>query len=224
MNFKEIPIENRPREKLMNKGAKSLTNSELMAIIISTGNKKENVIELSDKFFNKYNLKSLSRLKLGSLKKQMGIGDAKACKIIACFELGRRLSSFSENKKIIIKNPKDVANLFMLDMGTLEKEYFKALYLDSKNQIIKQETLFIGSLNESIVHPRDIFKIALEENAASVVILHNHPSGDPNPSEQDLEITKRIIEAGKIIGIEVLDHIIIGENKYISLKQKGIFY
>ncbi len=222
MNIKTLPTEERPREKLIKHGSKTLTNSELLAIILRTGNKKESVLELSNKFFKKYNLKSLSRLKTSTLKKQLGIGDAKACQIMACFELGKRFSAFKEGKKPVIRNAKDIADLFIPEMDALEKEHFKGIYLDSRKKIIKQETIFIGSLNESVVHPREIFKIALDENAAAIILLHNHPSGDPNPSSFDIEITKELIKAGELLGIQVLDHIIIGGKKYISLKEKDL--
>ncbi len=222
MNIKTLPSDERPREKLIKYGPKTLTNSELLAIIISTGSKKENVLTLSTKLFRKYSLKSLSRLKIGSLKKQLGIGDVKACQITACFELGRRLASFKDMKKPQIANAKDVAKLFIPEMGTLEKEHFKGIYLDSKKRIIKQETIFIGSLNESVVHPREIFKIAIEESSAAIILLHNHPSGDPNPSNFDIEMTKELIQAGELLGIEILDHIIIGGEKYVSLREKGL--
>jgi DNA repair protein RadC len=222
MNIKQLPLEERPREKLIKNGPQAMTNSELLAIILRTGSKKENVLNISNKLLSNYNIKSLSTLKITKLKKQLGIGDAKACQIMACFELGRRLSAFKEEKKIAIKNAKDLAKLFISDMGSLEKEHFKGVYLDSGKRIIKHETIFIGSLNESVVHPREIFKIALNENAAAVIILHNHPSGNPNPSSFDLEITKELVKAGDFMGIPVLDHIIIGGNKYISLKEKGL--
>ncbi len=222
MIIKKLPPDERPREKLIKYGPRTLTNSELLAIIISTGSKKENVLALSNKLFGKYNLKSLSKLKIGSLKKQLGIGDAKACKIIACFELGKRLSSFKETKRPVIKSAKDIAKLFIHDMGSLEKEHFKGIYLDTRKRIIKEETIFIGSLNESVVHPREIFKPALDESAAAIILLHNHPSGDPSPSSFDIKITEELVKAGNLLGIEVLDHIIIGGKKYISLKEKGL--
>lgn len=222
MIIKSLPLNERPREKLIKQGPKILTNSELLAIILRTGNKKENVLELSNKFFKKYNIKSLSRLKISTLKKQLGIGDAKACQIIACFELGKRLASFKGEKKIQIKSAKDIAKIFIPEMGSLEKEHLKGIYLDSRNKIIKQETIFIGSLNESVIHPREIFKIALDENAASIILLHNHPSGDPNPSDYDIEVTKELVIAGRLLGIEILDHIIIGGNKFMSLRDKKL--
>lgn len=220
MNIKELRKEDRPRERLIRNGPEVLSNSELLAIILGTGSKKMDVLELSNKFFKKYNIKNLSRLKISILKKELGIGDAKACKIISCFELGRRLFSFSENKKIQIKNAKDIAEIFIPKMNHLEKEYFKGVYLDSRQKIIKEETIFVGSLNESVVHPREIFKIALEENAAAIIVLHNHPSGNSAPSKFDEEITKELIKAGEVLGIPILDHIIIGDKEYFSFREE----
>ncbi len=222
MRIKSLPLDDRPREKLTEKGPKALSDSELLAIILGTGSKKESVINISNKLFNKYNLKSLSRLGIGTLKKELGIGEAKACQIIACFELGRRLAKFKEDKKSAIKNAKDIAKIFIPEMGSLKKEYFKGIYLDSRKKVIKEETIFVGSLNESVIHPREIFEIALNENAAALILIHNHPSGNPKPSSQDIEITKELIKAGDILGIPVLDHIIIGNNKYVSLREKGL--
>jgi len=213
MKIKSLPLDERPREKLMKHGPRNLTDSELLAIILRTGNKKESVIGLSNKLINKYNLRSLSRIKVGSLKKQLGI---------ACFELGKRLAAFKEDKKPIIKNAKDIVKLFLPEMSVLEKEHFKGVYLDTRKRIIKQENIFIGSLNESVVHPREIFKIALDENAVAIITLHNHPSGDPTPSSYDIEMTKELVKAGDLLGIQILDHIIIGGKKYVSLKEKGL--
>ena len=222
MNIKSLPASDRPREKLIKNGAEFLTNSELLAIILRTGNKKENVIELSNKFFKNYNIKSLAKLKTSTLKKQLGIGDAKACQILACFELGKRLFSFTEKEQPQIKSAQDIFKIFGSQMSFLEKENFKGIYLNSKHKIIKEETIFIGSLNESVVHPREIFRIAIEENAAAIILVHNHPSGDPTPSNQDIEITKDLILVGELLGIQVLDHIIIGDDKYFSMKEKSI--
>ena len=222
MKIKSLPLDDRPREKLIKNKPKSLSNSELLAIILGTGNKKESVINVTSKLLSKYNIKSLSRLGIGTLKKELGIGDAKACQIVACFELGRRLAKFKEDKKRPIKNAKDIAKIFIPEMGSLKKEHFKGIYLDSRKRIIKEETIFIGSLNESIIHPREIFQIALNENAAALILIHNHPSGDPKPSVQDIEITKDLVKAGDIIGIPVMDHIIIGSNNYFSFREKDL--
>lgn len=222
MKIKSLPLNERPREKLIKNGPGTLSDSELLAIILRVGNKKESVVNVANRLFNKYNLRSLSRLSIGSLKKESGIGDAKACQIIASFELGRRLAGFKIDKKIAIKSAKDLAKMLIPEMGSLKKEHLKGFFLDSKNKIIKEETIFIGSLNESVIHPREIFQIAINENAASVILVHNHPSGDPKASREDIEITKQLIYGGKILGIPVLDHIIIANNTYLSLKEKGL--
>jgi DNA repair protein RadC len=223
MKIKDILQEERPRERLINNGPKNLTNSDLLAIILRQGSKKDNVLELSQKIFNKYNLKTLSRMKWGSLKKILGIGEAKACQIIACFELGRRASAFKKEKKLKINSANDIAKIFLPELSLLKKEHCIGVYLDSRKRIIKKEIIFIGSLDASVIHPREIFQPAINESAAALILLHNHPSGDPTPSTDDIEITRQLISAGKVLGIEFLDHIIIGYNKYCSLREKGIF-
>lgn len=223
LKIKDIPPEERPRERLTKNGPKALSNAELLAIILGNGSKKENVLELSKKLLKENNLKSLSRKRVNSLKNNLGIGEAKACQIIACFELGRRLAAFRDDKKPMINNVQDIVKIFMLEMVSLKKEHFKAVFLDSRKRIIKDETIFIGSLNASIIHPREIFQAALEEGAAAVILLHNHPSGNPEPSDDDIEITKQLVKAGEILGIEVLDHIVIGNKRYFSFKEKGYF-
>lgn len=221
MKIKDFPTNEKPREKLIKFGPSFLTNSELLAIILRTGCQKEDVLSLSNKLFNKYNLKSMSSLQISVLKKELGIGDAKACQIVSCFELGKRLSSFNEKSAPIIKSAKILADLFIPEMGCLQKEEFRVVYLDTRMKLIKSETIFVGSLNESLVHPRDIFKRALEENSAAIIIMHNHPSGNSEPSSYDIETTKSLIQAGELLGISVLDHIIIGFNEYTSLKERG---
>ncbi|OGJ21291.1 hypothetical protein A3K73_05560 [Candidatus Pacearchaeota archaeon RBG_13_36_9] len=221
MKIKSLPLEDRPREKLIKQGAENLTNSELLAIILRVGNRGENVLDLSNKLFNKYDIRSLSRVEISKLRKEIGIGDAKACQIAACFELGRRLAAFKKDGHII-RDTKDIAKIFLPEMGALKKEHFKGVYLNSRKRIIKEETIFIGSLNESVIHPREIFRIALDENAAALILLHNHPSGDPTPSEFDIKVTKELVKAGDILGIKVLDHIILGENKYLSFKEERL--
>lgn len=223
LKIKDLPLEERPRERLIKHGPKTLSNTELLAIILRSGSKKENVIELSNRLLKENNIKSLSRKRINYLKNNLGIGEVKACQIIACFELGRRLAAFKDKSKPMIHNAKDVVKIFMPDVSSLKKEHFKGIFLDSRKRLIKDETIFIGSLNASIIHPREIFQIALEEGAAAVILLHNHPSGDPKPSDDDIEITKQLVKAGDILGIEVLDHIIIGNKRYFSFKEKGYF-
>jgi len=169
MKIKSLPSDSRPREKLIKYGPTSLSDAELLAIILRTGNKKENVLSLSNKLFSKFDIKKLSRARISNLKKSLGVGDAKACQILACFELGRRLAKFKEDKNIIVREAKDIAKIFIPEMSSLKQEHFKGIYLNSRKKIIRTETLFVGSLNESVIHPREIFQIALEENAAALL-------------------------------------------------------
>lgn len=150
-----------------------------------------------------------------------GIGSAKAIQILAAVEIGRRIANLDYNDRYVIRSPEDGAKYVMNDMRFLSQEHFVCLYLNTKNQVIHKQTIFIGSLNASIVHPREVFREAFKRSAASIIALHNHPSGDPTPSREDIEVTKRLAECGKIIGIDLLDHLIIGENKFVSLKEKG---
>jgi len=225
MKIKDISNDERPRERLKKHGAEVLSSSELLAIILGQGSKKENVIVMANKLLMNYNLDVLSKLRISELKKNFGIGEAKACQIVACFELGRRSVSFNYDKKIVINSAEDIGKLFLPKMSHLKKENFRVVYLDSRKRAIKEETIFIGSLNASVVHPREIFEPAITEGVAAIILLHNHPSGDPTPSEDDLEITKQIVSSGKILGIEVLDHVIIGRNSYYSMREceKSIF-
>ena len=222
--IKELPISERPREKLEQFGAESLSNDELIAIIIRTGSRTDSAIELSKKVLSLDNrgLGYLRDTTLEELMKVKGIGKCKGSQILAAIEIGKRLSYGQALEKVKITDPSTIANLYMDEMRYLQKEHFKIALLDTKNQIIATEEISVGTLNASIVHPRDVFKVAIKRNANSIILIHNHPSGDPIPSSEDINITNRLIDAGKLIGIRVLDHIIIGDNKYISFKEKNL--
>jgi DNA repair protein RadC len=219
----DLPLDERPRERLIKFGAESLSNAELLAIILRTGTQSDNVINLSNRILKDYTLPQLSRANVSELSKIHGIKTAKATQIAAAFELARRLESHSDKPKPKIKTQEDAYKLIAPKLRNLKKETFKALYLDTKNQLIKMETISIGSLDASVVHPREVFKKAIQESAAAIILAHNHPSGDPEPSPEDIELTKRLLESGNLIGIEVLDHIIVGDGEYVSLKEKGGF-
>lgn len=219
--IRDFPLQERPRERLITQGVKSLSNAELLAIILRNGSSKENVLDLAKSILHHHNLKALSRKRVNKLKTIFGIGEVKACQIIASFELGRRLAAFSEGSKKQINSAKDIARYFIPEMSSLKKEHFKAVYLDSRKKVVKEETIFVGSVNESIVHPREIFQGAIIEGAAALIVIHNHPSGDPTPSEEDIEVTKELVLCGELLGIELLDHVIIGNNKYVSLQEQG---
>ena len=221
MKIKDFCKSERPRERLRFYGVNALSNSELLAIILGHGTKKENVLVLANRLLTKYDLGHLSCLSITELKNVFGIGEAKACQIVACFELGRRRGCFNSEEKATINSAKDISKLFLSKMSNLKKENFCVVYLDSRRKIIKDEIVFVGTLNASIVHPREIFEIAILEGAAAIIVMHNHPSGDSNPSSEDLEITKQLISCGKILDIEVLDHVIFGNNSYYSLRENG---
>ena len=222
--IKELPITERPREKLYEYGPKALSNDELLAIIIRTGNKEDTAIDLARRLLSRDNrgLVFLRDTTLQELIETKGIGKCKAAQILAAIEIGKRINYLDALDKVKINEPSTIANLYMDEMRYLQKEHFRVVLLDTKNQIIVAEEISVGTLNASIVHPRDVFKAAIKRNANSIILIHNHPSGDPTPSNEDINITNRLLEAGNLIGIRVLDHIIIGDNKYISFKEKNI--
>jgi len=222
MKIKELPTSERPRERLVRFGVKALSDSELLAIILRTGSKQENVLDLSQKLLQKYNLRALSQTNISELRRVFGVGQAKACQILACFELARRLGAYTEEERPVIKTPHDVARLITPELRDLKQEHFILLCLDARKRLIKKETVFIGSLDASTIHPREIFKTAAVESAAAIIFVHNHPSGDPAASEDDVLITKELAAAGKLLGIEVVDHIIIGSNEFMSFREAGL--
>lgn len=217
----DMQKEERPRERLLKNGASALSDSELLAIILRTGSKKENVINLSQRILGEYNIKQLSQINITQLMKVHGIKESKAAQISACFEIARRLESFNDVEKPKISSPEDVYRRLFPRMREQKKEMFIELCLDTKNQILKEEVISVGSLNANVVHPREVFKLALTESAAHIIVAHNHPSGDPTPSREDIEITKKLVETGNIMGITVLDHVIIGDGRHFSLKEAG---
>ena len=217
--IKDLPKVERPREKLMQYGPEKLSNSELLAILLRSGKKGENVIELANKILKKFSKDELPNLTFNDLKDYSGLGPAKACEIVACFELGKRL--LKDKKAEIYLKPKEIWEE-LKDLRDHKKEHFVIFYLDSRNQEIKREIISVGSLNANLVHPREVFEPAVRHLAAQVILAHNHPSGDPEPSEDDLEITKRLVETGEILGIKVVDHIIITKTGFISFKDKNL--
>lgn len=223
MKIKDLTREEQPREKLRTLGVKNLSNAELIALILRQGTKDENVVELANKILCRYSIKFLSRASIAQLIKIKGIGTTKASQLVASFELGRRITALPKTKKITIDSARIVAKLLQSELSTLKQEKCIGIYLDSRKRILKQETIFVGSLDSSLIHPREIYKIGIIEGAAGIIIVHNHPSGDPTPSEEDIIVTQQLKEAGKIVGITLLDHIIIGENNYFSLHEEGYF-
>jgi DNA repair protein RadC len=210
----------------MLKGETILTEAELLAIVLGGGTKKINALDLAMRLLARYkNLRQLREASLEELMVEKGIGPAKAVSIKAALELGRR-AAIDANNKMYIKSPEDVINAAasanMEEMRYFDREHFRVMYLDRKGGLLVMEDVSVGGLHSSIVHPREVFKTAVKKSAASMILVHNHPSGDPTPSREDIDITNRLINAGKLMGIEVLDHVIIGDNTYCSLKARGL--
>lgn len=213
MKIKDIPWWNRPSVKLEKEGEGKLNPAELLSLILWSGNKDENAIDMSNRLLSKYSFSKLSNLSLTELENE--VDKVKALKIKAMFEIFR-ITDKIERKgfKPAISCAEDVYNYFIDELKDKKKEYLYTLMLDSRNNIIKHELISVGTLDSSLVHPREVFKVAIKESAFAIMLIHNHPSGDPKPSEEDIKITKQIMEAGKLLNIIVLDHIIIGEGSY----------
>ncbi|MFH1126787.1 MAG: DNA repair protein RadC [archaeon] len=220
--IKDLPQFEKPRERLLKYGPEALSLSELLAIIIRCGTREENVLDLSKRILKEFDIKDLPQVTASQVKRFKGIKDAKAAQIIAVFEIARRISSDKEPYKLKFQNSKDVRDYLMPKMKNLKKEHLVGLYLDTRNQLIKEETISIGTLNSSLIHPREIFRSAVTEACASIILVHNHPSGDPTPSADDISVTKKIIKASEIMRIELMDHIILGNEKHVSLKEDGM--
>ena len=224
MRIKDIPQEERPKEKLMYAGAESLSTSELLALIIRTGNSSKSAVQLAEDVlaYSAKELGSLREADVQELTEIDGIGFTKACSIVASLELARRLlGRESDESRISMKNPESVANLLMEDMRGLKQEHLVALLLNAKCEIESRITVSIGELTSTVVHPREVFRPAIRKGAAGIILVHNHPSGDPTPSQDDIQSTKRIMEVSKLVGIRLLDHLIIGDGRYISLRNEG---
>ena len=214
MKIKEIAKEQRPRERL--KAGNVLNDAELLALLLGSGTKGESAIDIGNRLLSENGLDKLNSLSIQELMKIKGIGLAKASKLIAAFELSKRVSSGKICEKIV-KNPSDIASHYIKKLRDLKKEHFIAVFLDSKNKIIKDEVISIGTLNSSLVHPREVFKEAIKCSANSVILVHNHPSGSVEPSDEDYRVNKVLVETGNLVGIKVLDHLIVGEGKWNSL-------
>lgn len=221
--IKELPQNERPREKLARWGAKSLSNQELLAILLGSGYKGVSAISLADKLLCKMGgLRGLKEASLSELEEVRGIGEAKAISILALIELSTRLHTLEPDHMASLNTADDVFNLLVASLKDLDREHFIALLLDNRHRLLEIETISIGSLDASIVHPRELFKSCVRRSAAGVVVVHNHPSGDPRPSLEDKLVTKRLIEGGKLLGIKILDHVIIGGNSFYSMKEHGL--
>lgn len=222
---RDLPIDERPREKLMAAGAACLSNVELLAILLRTGTKENSVLRVAEQVLARYKdvgLTAMMSMSVAELSSVQGIGAVKAATILAAVELGRRLSQKAAEKVEIVHGPEDVAHYAMPRFRFEQREHFAVMLLNTKNHILGLTDVSVGSLSASIVHPREVFQTALRYAAAAMILIHNHPSGDPSPSREDINVTQRLVKAGKIMDIPVLDHIILGDNRFVSIKEKGL--
>ncbi|MGE5363969.1 MAG: RadC family protein [Bacteroidota bacterium] len=224
MRIKDLPLDDRPREKMFLRGLQSLSDAELLAILLRTGYKGNTVIDLSRSLLLKYgNLSRMASLSAEALVKDKGIKRDKAAALMAAFEISRRIAS--QNKTIFdtrITSPNDLAGIFIPMLRDEVKEVFMVVCLNSANKIVKYDRVSVGSLNCSIVHAREIFKVAIENNSANIILVHNHPSGNTEPSNEDIAVTRKLVEAGKILDIQVFDHLIVAGNSYLSFVEKRL--
>jgi len=226
LTLNDLPIDERPRERLEKYGVESLSLQELLSLIFGRGIKGESVLDLSQKIIGIYgSLDKLSQASIGELKVIRGLGLAKACQLKACFEIAKRLANeenLTKNKSIIIRTPKDIFPLLKEKINNFNKEHFIVTSLDSRNKIISMDIISIGTLNSSLIHPRETFEIAIKNHAAGIIICHNHPSDELKPSEDDLIVTNNLIRSGQLLGIEVADHLIISKESFFSFKEKKL--
>lgn len=224
-SIKEWPEDERPRERLLKFGSSELSTAQLLAIILKTGGKDKSALALAREILIRFNsLKDIEDASTAEFSEVKGIGSAKIAQLKAAFELGRRLlrnGKRNSSQKPCFKNSQQVYDYYMSKFFGLKKEKFFCMLIDTKNRVFKENLISEGTLTSSLVHPREVFRYAIKEAAASVLFVHNHPSGDPTPSKNDMDITKRLVQTGRVVGINVLDHIIIGDGKYVSLLEKG---
>lgn len=221
--IKEWPVDERPREKIIKYGVENLTNVELIAVLLRSGSGKITAVDLAKKMLQDFgNLNSLFSRSVNELKRYKGVGTAKAVTLAAVFELAKRISSESIEKRLRISGPKDVFNRYGPFLKDLKQEVFKVLLLSTSNDLMKDVEITKGTLNASLVHPREVFRCAILESAAAIILLHNHPSGNPQPSQEDIQITKQLLQASRIVEITIHDHIIIAGNNFYSFAENNM--
>lgn len=222
-SVKDLPAHERPRERLYHQGPAALKEEELVAIILRTGIKGAPVLDLARALLLHYGgLGGLARVSATELQGYKGLGMAKAVELQAALELGRRLAGLHPEARPQVRSPSDIANLLMPEMAYLEQEHLRVVLLNTKNQVLAAPEVYVGSLNTSVVRVAELFREAIRQNAAAIIVVHNHPSGDPTPSSEDVQVTHQIAEAGALLDIDVLDHLVIGHQRYVSLKERGL--
>jgi DNA repair protein RadC len=219
----DLEVSERPRERLARLGPQALSNAELLAILLRVGMEGENAVQVGQRLLNNFDgIRGLHRASFSEVVRERGIGEAKGSAIKAAIELGRRLSLEAPEERHTVNSPADAARLVQFEMSALEKEHLRAILLDTRNHVIEIKEIYRGSLNASVVRVAEVFTPAIRRNAASLLVVHNHPSGDPEPSPEDVKITRALVQAGNLLEIEVLDHIIIGQGRFVSLKERGL--
>lgn len=223
LRIKDLPTSEMPRERLQHQGAQALSDAELLAILMRVGVKGQNVIQLSQQLLVEFGgWGGLLQADFGTIATHHGLGTAKTATLKASLEIGRRLLLTAHGERFQIKSPADVAQLMQLEMSHLDQEHLRAIALDTKNRVQKVHTVYVGSLNSAMIRVGEVFKEALKLNACAVIVVHNHPSGDPTPSPEDVLVTRQIYDAGKMLDIDVLDHLVIGQGRFVSLRERGL--
>lgn len=221
--IKDLPVDERPRERMALVGEGALSTAELLAIILRTGVDGESALDMARRLLISYGgLTGLARASFAELRAERGLGNAKTAQLKAALELGRRMLLAAPEDRLVVRSPSDVAQLLMAEMSHLDQENFRVLYLDTRNHLLGSETVYVGSLNASHIRVAEVFRDAVKRNCAAVIVAHNHPSGDPSPSPEDVEVTRQLIAAGSLLSIEVLDHLVIGQRRFVSLRERGL--
>ncbi len=221
--IRDLPAGERPRERLRDHGPTYLSNAELIAILLRTGTTSENVIALATRLLAQYGgLEGRAKASFRELSNQHGMGEAKTSQLKAALELGKRLMATGDEQRVTIHPPQDVANMLMAEMAFLDQEHLRVLLLNTKNQVLGISEVYKGNVNSSVIRAGEVFQEAVRSNCPSVIVVHNHPSGDPTPSQEDVQVTRQLVEAGRLLDIELLDHVVIGRQDFVSLKEKGL--
>ncbi len=221
--IRDLPADQRPRERLAAYGPEVLSTAELLALLLRSGRAQESVIRLSERVLAHFgSLRGIAGATFAEFVQVRGIGPAKAAEVLAAVELGKRIAAFVDSPRPVIRCPEDLANLLGPEMRYLRQEQFRVVLLDTRNQVLRSRVATLGSVNSSIVDCREVFREAVSASCAAVAVCHNHPSGDPTPSAEDVSVTKRLFEAGKILGIDLVDHLIIGDGRWVSMKERGL--
>jgi DNA repair protein RadC len=221
--IRDLPVDLRPRERLIYAGSGALSNAELLAILLRVGGRGESALRMAERLLAQYGgVAGLAQASFEELCNTHGVGTAKASQIKSALEIGRRLMMALPQDRPQVRSPADVANLLMLEMGLLEQEHLRVILMDTKNYVVRVATVYSGSLNTAVIRVGEVFRDAIRANCASLIVVHNHPSGDPTPSPEDIRVTEMLVDAGKLLDIAVLDHVVIGRNRYVSLKERGL--